>query len=103
MDPGLPRPEAYFDFLFACNAGLNNSGGYCQHDLDELVAQAKSKQLVDPPEALSLWSRIDRRIVDDAAIVPMVNMVMNVFTSTRVGNVQTTPQLVFLIDQMWVK
>jgi hypothetical protein len=30
-------------------------------------------------------------------------MVMNVFTSARVGNVETTPSMVFLIDQMWVK
>jgi hypothetical protein len=32
-----------------------------------------------------------------------VNLVMNVFTSARVGNVQTSPLVVFLIDQMWVK
>jgi hypothetical protein len=41
--------------------------------------------------------------VDDAPIVPTANGVMNVFTSTRVGNVQMTPITVFLIDQMWVK
>ena len=71
--------------------------------MDKLVAKAKSTQLTDPPEALALWGQIDRRIVDDAPIVPTVNGVMNVFTSTRVGNVQITPMIVFLIDQMWVK
>jgi ABC-type transport system substrate-binding protein len=103
--PDYPRPDAYFDFLFSCRPDTqgNNAGHYCQPRVDDLVAQAKSTQLSDPPEALKLWNQIDRRIVDDAPIVPTVNMVMNVFTSARVGNVETTPSMVFLIDQMWVK
>jgi ABC-type transport system substrate-binding protein len=71
--------------------------------VDKLVAQAKSTQLTDPRAALDLWKRIDRRIVDDAPIVPTVNGVMNVFTSARVGNVQLSPLIIFLVDQMWVK
>jgi ABC-type transport system substrate-binding protein len=71
--------------------------------VDDLVAHAKSTQLTDPPDALPLWAKIDHRIVDDAPIVPTANQVMNVFTSARVGNVQMTPSIVFLIDQMWVK
>jgi ABC-type transport system substrate-binding protein len=69
--------------------------------VDDLVAK-RCHKLADSPDALPLWAKIDRRIVDDAPIVPTVNMVMNVFTSARVGNVETTPSMVFLIDQMWV-
>ncbi len=100
-----PRPDSYFDFLFSCQPATqgNNTSHYCRPDVDELVAQAKAAQLTDPPAALDLWKRIDRRIVDDAPTVPTVNSVMNVFTSARVGNVQMTPITVFLIDQMWVK
>jgi ABC-type transport system substrate-binding protein len=58
---------------------------------------------VDPPAALALWGQIDHRIVDDAPIVPTVNSVMNVFTSARVGNLQLSPLIIFLIDQMWVQ
>ena len=89
--PDYPSPDAYFDFLFSCQPATqgNNNSHYCRPDVDELVAEAKSTQLTDPPEALALWERIDRRIVDDAPIVPTVNEVINVFTSTRVGNVQT--------------
>jgi hypothetical protein len=37
-------------------------------------------------------------------VVPTANAVSDVFTSTRVGNVQTTPAaLPILIGQMWVK
>jgi YVTN family beta-propeller protein len=109
LSPGwiadYPSPDAYFDFLFSCQPATqgNNNSHYCRPDVDELVAEAKSTQLTDPPAALDLWKRIDRRIVDDAPIVPTVNGVINVFTSARVGNVQLSPMIIFLIDQMWVK
>ena len=107
--PDYPRPDAYFDYLFSCRpssqmAWDNNVNRYCRPEVDELVALAKSAQLVDPPEALSLWGQIERRIMDDAPVVPTANAVSDVFTSTRVGNVQTTPAaLPILIGQMWVK
>jgi ABC-type transport system substrate-binding protein len=64
---------------------------------------SEDNKLADPPKALALWAQIDRRIADDAAIVPTANQVMNVSTSTRVGNVRMTPTLTTLLDQMWVK
>jgi peptide/nickel transport system substrate-binding protein len=103
--PDYPRPEAYFDFLFACppRPQENNLNGYCLPEVDELVAKAKSAQLSNPPEALALWGQVDHLIVDDAPVVPTANAVFDAFTSTRVGNVQTTPVLPMLLGQMWVK
>ena len=107
--PDYPRPDAYFDYLFSCRPLRPawdenvNIGDYCRPEVDELVAQAKSAQLSNPPEALSLWGQIDRRIMDDAPVVPTANAVIDAFTSTRVGNVQTTPVMPMLIGQMWVK
>jgi ABC-type transport system substrate-binding protein len=59
--PDYPRPDAYFDFLFSCQADTqaNNAGHYCRPDVDDLVAHAKSTQLTDPPDALPLWAKID--------------------------------------------
>ena len=71
--------------------------------MDELVAKAKSAQLSNPPEALALWGQVDHLIVDDAPVVPTANAVFDAFTSTRVGNAQTTPVLPMLLGQMWVK
>ena len=103
--PDYPRPDAYFDFLFACRPGPqgNDIGDYCRPEVDELVAKAKSAQLSNPPEALALWGQVDHLIVDDAPVVPTANLVIDAFTSTRVGNVQTTPVLPMLLGQMWVK
>jgi ABC-type transport system substrate-binding protein/DNA-binding SARP family transcriptional activator len=107
--PDYPRPDAYFDYLFSCRPSVqtpwdNNVNRYCRPEVDELVARAKSAQLVDPPEALSLWGQIEHRIMDDAPVVPTANAVIDAFTSRRVGNVQTTPAaLPILIGQMWVK
>ena len=47
--------------------------------------------------------QVDHLIVDDAPVVPTANAVIDAFTSTRVGNVQTTPVLPMLLGQMWVK
>jgi hypothetical protein len=41
--------------------------------------------------------------MDDAPVVPTANEVIDAFTSTRVGNVQTTPVVPMLLGQMWVK
>jgi ABC-type transport system substrate-binding protein len=105
--PGYPRPDAYFDYLFSCRPSLqawdNNLNHYCQPEVDELVARAKSTELTNPPEALSLWGQVDHRIMDDAPVVPTAYEVIDAFTSTRVGNVQTTPVVPMLLSQMWVK
>ena len=103
--PDYPRPDAYFDFLFACPPSPqgNNISGYCRPEVDKLVAKAKSAQLSNPPEALALWGQVDHLIVDDGPVVPTANLVIDAFTSTRVGNVQTTPVLPMLLGQMWVK
>ncbi len=51
--PDYPRPDAYFDYLFSCRPSAqtpwdNNVNRYCRPEVDELVAQAKSAQLVEP-------------------------------------------------------
>ena len=103
--PDYPRPDAYFDFLFACppQPQGNNLNRYCRPEVDELVAKAKSAQLSNPPEALALWGQVEHLIVDDAPVVPTANLVIDAFTSRRVGNVQTTPVLPLLLGQIWVK
>jgi YVTN family beta-propeller protein len=107
--PDYPRPDAYFDFLFSCRPPPlqalwdNNINRYCRPEVDELVAKAKSAQLSNPPEALARWALVDHLIVDDAPVVPTANAVFDAFTSTRVGNVQTTPVLPMLLGQMWVQ
>lgn len=54
-------------------------------------------------DAGALWSRIDREIVDQAPIVPLVNPKQVSFLSERVGNYQYSPQSGVLLDQLWVR
>ena len=72
-------------------------------DREDPGVEGKAAEVTDPPQALDLWNRIDRRIVDDAPVVPTVNRAFTTFVSRRVGNVQTTPLASVLLDQMWVK
>jgi hypothetical protein len=49
------------------------------------------------------WAEIDRLIVDQSPAVAAFNPVFDVLVSQRVGNVQLSPQLGILVDQLWVQ
>jgi hypothetical protein len=55
----------------------------------------------DPEVANALWT--DRRIVDQAPIVPISNPHNPSFVSKRVGNFQFHPVWGPLLDQIWVR
>ena len=49
-----------------------------------------------------LWQRVDREIVDRAALVPLVNPRATAFVSRRVRNFQQHAYLSFIADQVWL-
>jgi len=51
----------------------------------------------------ALWARIDRAIVDRAALAPMINDRGIDFVSARVRNYQVHPYWGILADQLWVR
>ena len=76
---------------------------YCRPDLDRQMSAAENAELTNPAQALDLWRQIDERGVDDAPVIPTVNLVLTTYTSSRVGNFQSTTLADLLLDQMWVK
>jgi ABC-type transport system substrate-binding protein/class 3 adenylate cyclase len=103
-------PAAY-DFLrlFTCGnrpSQFNLAATfYCNHAYDRRVQTALQVQQANPAAANRLWASADHYITDQAATVPLWNLVTTVLVSKRVGNVQYTPAGTGLplIDQMWVK
>ena len=58
----------------------------------------------DPGAALRSWTRIDRDLTDQAALVPLTNLVDWWFTSARVGNYQSGGRDVGpLLSHLWVR
>jgi ABC-type oligopeptide transport system substrate-binding subunit len=101
-----PDASDYFDYLFSCASVPNytaNESHYCSPATDELIAQAKETELIDPAKARILWSEVDRQIVHDSPVIAGIDHVVSAFVSSRVGNYQSSPLGAPVIHQAWVK
>jgi peptide/nickel transport system substrate-binding protein len=107
--PDHPAPAAFLNALFSCDAFRSsrrenlNVSEFCDPQIDRQIARARALETTDPAVASSLWSRIDRELVDQAPVVPLVNPRQVDFLSQRVGNYQYNPQWHMLFDQLWVR
>jgi YVTN family beta-propeller protein len=77
-----------------------NPSQFCDSRLDALVQRALA---TEGSSANELWAEADRRVVQAAPIVPLVNRRSVLLVSDRVGNVQQHLQLGPLLDQLWVR
>ena len=94
-----------YDFLgtwLSC-AGAGNHGWFCVRRLDREMRQARALESTRPRAAARLWARIDREIVDQAALVPLINPRQIDFVSARVRNFQHHSYLGFFADQVWLR
>ena len=94
-------PYGYFATWFACD-GPNTHGWFCDPSIDRANARARSLEATSPREAAALWARIDRRLVDRAAWLPMINERGLAFVSSRVRNYQSNPYFGLIADQLWL-
>ena len=103
----FPAPSTFFGPLLSCQSveepATNNWPGFCDHHVDALASQAQAAQLTDPAAARRLWAQADRIVTDQAPYVPIFNVGMAVFVSSRSGNYQPSPVYGPLLDQMWVR
>jgi peptide/nickel transport system substrate-binding protein len=74
-------------------AGTANYGGYCNPEVDRLIAAALAEP--DLGRAEALWHEVDRRVLEDAAIVPILACEPTIrhVTSARVRNAIPLPQV----------
>jgi YVTN family beta-propeller protein len=80
-----------------------NTAQFCDPPLDGLVARARAEQATDPAAAAALWTRVDRMLVDEAPLVPMVIPQALDLVSARVRNYQNNPSWGMVFDQIWLK
>jgi YVTN family beta-propeller protein len=97
-------PSAYdfFSIWLSCS-GAYDSGWFCDPRLDRQMRRADSLEVSNPALAAGLWSRIDRRAVNEAAWAPLANPRMIDFVSGRVRNYQHNPILGIVTDQLWLR
>jgi peptide/nickel transport system substrate-binding protein len=87
--------RAYVQPMFQSNfaAGTANYGDYRSPVVDRLIERAMSEP--DPARAEELWHRVDRQVLEDAAIVPILACEPTIphMTSARVRNAMPMPQI----------
>jgi peptide/nickel transport system substrate-binding protein len=104
-----PNPIDFLDLLLSCRAYVPgtttnlNTAELCDATLDGLIAKAEAIQVRDPARGAALWQEADRRAVDVAAWVPLLNNVSTDVLSSRVGNYQHNAEWSVLLDQLWVR
>jgi peptide/nickel transport system substrate-binding protein len=105
--PDFPAASNFIAFFFKCPVGASgantNPSQFCDRGIDGRIERALELEATDPAIATSMWSRLDREVVDRAAMVPLLNPKQVDFVSRRVGNYQYNPQWGVLLDQLWVR
>jgi YVTN family beta-propeller protein len=103
-----PAASNFLEPQFTCRSfrphdvnQLNNSE-FCDPRTDELVRQAQQAQVAGGTGDAA-WGRVEQRILDRAAAVPLIVLRTGDFVSARVGHFQYNPQSAELFDQMWVR
>jgi ABC-type transport system substrate-binding protein len=104
----MPSAFAYLQPLATCPEHLDyvvntNPTGVCDHSLDRAIDEAAGLEAHDPAAASTAWHRIDQRVAELAAWVPLVSVGGADIVSARVGNYQRDPLFGPAIDQLWVR
>jgi peptide/nickel transport system substrate-binding protein len=104
-----PNPIDFLDLLLSCRSYVPgstrnlNTAELCDSTLDRLIDRAEAVQVRDPARGAALWQAADRRAVDLAAWVPLLQEVSTDVVAGRVGNYQRNAEWSVLLDQLWVR
>ena len=91
------------EFIQSLLTFLEETGQPSGGALGREIEKALALQPTDPLAANEVWARVDRMLVDRAAVVPLYNLRAVEFVSARVGNYQFNPFTHSLYDQLWVR
>ena len=83
--------------------GAGDRGPPCDPRFLGLVAAAVKRDATDVAAARRLWTAADRRLVDFAGLVPLVNEAAIVVTGPGVSNYGWSPAVGALLGQMWLE
>ena len=93
--------STFYDHVASCRHP--NLTRYCNQTIDAVAEEAFALEATDPGAAVTLWSQVDRMLVDDGAFVTLGNRVNMEVVSTRVGNYQARASYGGVLSQLWVR
>ena len=97
-----PAAADFLQPLFSCAAFHKAGSNFCDAGAEQLMAHAQALQAERRPSEAA-WARADRRLVDVAAAVPLINTKQADLVSRRVGNFQFSAYWSVRLDQLWVR
>ncbi|HEU0303041.1 MAG TPA: ABC transporter substrate-binding protein, partial [Gaiellaceae bacterium] len=100
---GFLPPILSCDAFQPANPLNSNLSGFCNPAIDRKMARATELQAQDAPAATLLWQEVERDLLAQAPLVPVVHRRNVDFVSKRVGNYQYNPQWGPLLSQLWVR
>ncbi|RJQ80409.1 ABC transporter substrate-binding protein [Pseudonocardiaceae bacterium YIM PH 21723] len=86
--PDIPSANGNIQPLFQSSeigGGRYNSSRYRNPEVDRLITEAQST--VDPVEAGKKWAAVDKRILEDSPVVPLIYTRNSFLHGSKVGNV----------------
>jgi peptide/nickel transport system substrate-binding protein len=92
-------PAGFLKYWFTCNAP-DDHHWFCKPSFDHGIQRAETLEAEDSPAAATLWARLDRELVNQAAAVPLVNPRQIDFVSARVTDYQHNPIYGLIADQL---
>ena len=92
-------PYNFFATWLTCVAAYNHHR-FCDPAIDRGVRRAQALESTNPRSASELWAELDRKVVDGAAWVPLVNPRHVDLVSKRVRNYQHHAVLGVIADQL---
>jgi peptide/nickel transport system substrate-binding protein len=98
----ISTPAAFITSLLTCR--ISPSSPYsCGPAIDRKLRETLDLQIRNPQEASEAWARLERELVDQAIVVPVITGIEIEFVSKRLGNYQRHPYFGMLISQVWVR
>jgi len=96
----FPDPDAYLGRLFL-TASKDNVTGFHSEDIDSAIRDARGT--ADRAERLRLYGEIERRLVEEAAVIPVSAYELEAAVSAQVRNFRWRLDGTFVVGDVWVK
>jgi peptide/nickel transport system substrate-binding protein len=105
-----PVASNFFTPMFTCasflpgNPNNENASEFCNPGIDRMIEQSLRQEAVNTQASIADWARVDRAVVDQAVMLPLINPKNVDVVSKRVGNYQYSLNgFSALLDQLWVR
>jgi peptide/nickel transport system substrate-binding protein len=103
-----PTAADFLQVLLSCasfHPGSDSSidiAGYCNKSIDSQMATANAEAISNPTAANALWTQIDKEMMQQSPLAPLITPRLVDFVSQRIHNYQFSLQYYMLVDQLQV-